>query len=137
MSVQLKEHYHDKICAGQAQVQIIKTVEDVVAFFEILRGEGLNFHPDDNFADYIRFGSKMGAFDGNGNYIQTQGTPFYTPAQARIRESMLNSCFEVCSKAGEDIYTLAEDVFMSEVMKQVDEMEAKWEARKYGENIHA
>lgn len=133
----LKEHYHDKICAGQAQVQIIKTTEDVVAFFEILQGEGLTFHPDDNFSDYIRFGSKMGAFDEAGNYIQTEGTPFYTPAQARIREAMLNRCFEVCSIAGEDIYKLAEDVFMSEVMKQVDEMEAKWEARKYGEYPYA
>ena len=116
---------------------IIKTTEDVIAFFEILKSEGLNFHPDDNFADYIRFGSKMGAYDASGNYIQTSGTPFYTPAQAQIREEMLNTCFEVCDKQGEDIYFLAEEVFMSDIMKKIDEQEAKWEARKYGELSYA
>ena len=38
-------------------IEQIKTVDDVKIFFNELMEEGLNFHPDDSFSDYIHTAS--------------------------------------------------------------------------------
>lgn len=74
----------------------IVTLDDVRAFFKILLGEYLNFHPDTPMDDYI-------------NVDTHEAT--YTPAQAAIRQAMLDKCFEVCEVEKADIYEIACDIF--------------------------
>lgn len=72
----------------------IETIEDVRQFAEQLLAEGLSFHPDDNFEDYIHMESNK---------------PFYTPDQAVLRNRLMEQSFEVCEKKGVDIYSIMYD----------------------------
>ena len=80
----------------------MKTLDDVVAFFRCLEMEGLVFHPDTDFNDYVEIGT---------------GKPTYTPAQAKVRNELLNRCFEICSDEEFDIYELGIAVFYPEMLK--------------------
>ncbi len=75
----------------------IKTIEHVKTFFEELLAEGLNFHPDDPFEDYINYETKE---------------PTYTVEEAALRTHLLEQAFDVCEKEGQDIYGLCIDIFM-------------------------
>ena len=48
----------------------IETADDVKAFAKQLIGEGVSFHPDDDFNDYVNF---------------KEGTPTYTKEEAELR----------------------------------------------------
>lgn len=75
----------------------ILTIEDVKQFAKELTAEGLSFHPDDDFNDYINF---------------TSGEPSYTSEEAEIRNKLMNECFDVCENEGIDIY----EVMMEEML---------------------
>lgn len=73
----------------------IQNIGDVEEFFtHLLDLESLNFHPDNDFKDYI---CREGA---NAN------SPSYTQEEAELRNDMLAQCFEVCERAGVDIYDI-------------------------------
>lgn len=68
------------------------SLEYVKAFSEVLVLEGLTmgFHPDTPFEDYIN----------------SKGETVYTPEEAKIRNMVMDHCFEVCEKEGVDIYEI-------------------------------
>lgn len=77
----------------------MKTIDDVRAFFEELKQQGVNFHPDDNFNDYVD--------------VET-GQSSFSAAQAAELNDKLDQAFEVCAPYGENkIYELAIEVFHS------------------------
>lgn len=75
----------------------ILTIEDVKYFAKQLTAEGLSFHPDDDFKDYINFANNK---------------PSYTNEEAEIRNELMNECFDVCEKEGLDIY----EIMMEELL---------------------
>lgn len=77
----------------------IKTTKDVVAFAKQLIKEGVNFHPDDDFKDYINLETKE---------------PTYTKEEADFRNELMNQCFSVCEKKGVDIYDTMSEVALKE-----------------------
>ncbi|WP_214071825.1 hypothetical protein [Mucilaginibacter sp. dw_454] len=80
-------------------ITIIKNLEDVKLFTRQLVSEGTNFHPDDDFNNYVN--------------LET-GEPSYTLEEAEIRNQLLYQCFKVCEDSGEDIYDLAQEIFLIE-----------------------
>ncbi|UEG54905.1 hypothetical protein LLH06_07995 [Mucilaginibacter daejeonensis] len=78
-------------------ITCIGTLEDVKIFVKQLVKEGLNYHPDDDFSQYIN--------------IQTD-KPTYSPEQASLRNKLNIQCFNVCEVLGIDIYDVAQEVFL-------------------------
>ena len=73
----------------------IKSVEDVKAFFHHLVSERkLNFHPDDDFADYICYEDK---------------TPSFTEDEVVLYNRLMKESFNVCEKSQNDIYAIGLD----------------------------
>jgi len=77
----------------------IETTKDVVAFTKQLIKEGVNFHPDDDFKNYIN--------------LETD-EPTYSNEEAKFRNEMMNQCFAVCEKKGVDIYDTMSEVALKE-----------------------
>ena len=77
----------------------INTNNDVVVYAMQLVNEGVNFHPDDDFNDYINLGTKK---------------PSYTKQEADFRNNLMSQCFEVCQKNGIDIYDTMSEVVLKE-----------------------
>ncbi len=77
----------------------IKNPYDVEAFVVQLVSEGLNYHPDDDFENYIN--------------LKTD-EPSYTPEEAQKRNELNQQCFEVCEKFNIDLYDLSQEVFLKE-----------------------
>ncbi|MEJ7739043.1 MAG: hypothetical protein WKF97_16585 [Chitinophagaceae bacterium] len=77
----------------------IETSEDVKAFAKQLIAEGVSFHPDDDFNDYVVFKTNK---------------PCYTKKQAEIKNKLMNKCFSVCEKEGTDIYGIMLEVTLIE-----------------------
>lgn len=77
----------------------IKTTKDVVAFAKQLIKEGVNFHPDDEFKNYIN--------------LETN-EPTYSTEEAEFRNKLMNQCFAVCEKNGVDIYDTMSEVALKE-----------------------
>lgn len=77
----------------------ITTTKDVVAFAKQLIKEGVSFHPDDDFNDYIN--------------LETE-KPTYTKEDADFRNELMNQCFTVCEKNGIDIYDTMSEVVLKE-----------------------
>lgn len=70
----------------------IKSVEDVKTFFHHLVSERkLNFHPDDDFADYISYEDK---------------TPSFTKDEVILYNRLMEEGFIACEKSGIDIYAI-------------------------------
>jgi hypothetical protein len=69
----------------------IETIEDVKLFAKQLINEGVSFHPDDEFNDYVNFKTNE---------------PSYTPVEAEVRNNLMTECFEKCNQAGVDIYEI-------------------------------
>jgi hypothetical protein len=77
----------------------INNSEDVALFAkQLVIDESLNFHPDDDFNDYVK----------------DNGEPCYTTLEAEFRNLLMEQCFEVCEREGKDIYCLMMDVFLVE-----------------------
>jgi hypothetical protein len=77
----------------------IETTEDVKSFAKQLIAEGVSFHPDDDFEDYVNY---------------KDGAPTYSKQEAAIRNELMNSCFVVCEKEGVDIYDIMHEVSLIE-----------------------
>ena len=77
----------------------IETTEDVKVFAKQLIAEGVSFHPDDDFNDYVNF---------------KEDKTFYTKEEADLRNDLMNKCFEVCEKEGADIYDVMLEVSLIE-----------------------
>lgn len=77
----------------------IKSTKDVEAFAKQLIDEGVSFHPDDDFNDYIFF---------------KENKPCYTKEEAEIRNHLMQRCFDVCEKEGADIYSVMLEVTLKE-----------------------
>ncbi len=77
----------------------IKSIADVEIFFHhLLEKESLNFHPDEDFRNYINLETHL---------------PSYTIEDAELRNHLMTSCFEVCEQENDtDIYTIGlQDLF--------------------------
>ncbi|KAB2914405.1 MAG: hypothetical protein F9K23_14455 [Bacteroidetes bacterium] len=81
-------------------INTIETIEDVRLFAEQLLQEGVNFHPDEDFRNYINRSTKL---------------PTYTNEEAIMRNSLMEKCFEVCEHEGEDIYEIMGDVLFANI----------------------
>jgi hypothetical protein len=77
----------------------IETTEDVKELAKQLIAEGVSFHPDDDFNDYINF---------------KENKPCYTKEEADLRNDLMNKCFEVCEKEKVDIYDVMLEVSLIE-----------------------
>jgi len=77
----------------------IQTLDDVKAFAKQLIAEGLNFHPDDDFNDYVNLKNNL---------------PLYSNEEASIRNELMNKCFDVCELEGIDIYDMMLEVTLIE-----------------------
>ena len=70
----------------------ITTIEDVKLFaFQLVNEETLNFHPDNDFSEYINIETNM---------------PVYSPEESKKLNIQMYKCFEVCEQFNEDIYEL-------------------------------
>ncbi|HEY5569983.1 MAG TPA: hypothetical protein VIK42_00740 [Bacteroidales bacterium] len=70
----------------------IKTIEDVALFAsQLVNKENLNFHPDDDFSDYIN--------------LETQES-LYSEKEIQTLNQQMKKCFDVCNQFGTDIYVL-------------------------------
>lgn len=77
----------------------IKTSKDVAAFATQIIREGVSFHPDDDFNSYVNLKTNK---------------RFYSRKEAVLRNSLMESCFEVCDKEGTDIYSIMLEVTLIE-----------------------
>jgi len=77
----------------------ITTTKDVAAFAKQLIKEGVSFHPDDDFDDYINLETKE---------------PTYSKNEADFRNELMNQCFSICEKNGIDIYDTMNEVALKE-----------------------
>lgn len=80
-------------------ITTIHTTQDVEAFAKQLIAEGISFHPDDDFNDYVYF---------------SENKPFYSKEEAELRNELMNNCFTVCEKEGISIYNLMLEVSLIE-----------------------
>jgi hypothetical protein len=79
----------------------ILTTEDVKLFAKQLISEDLNFHPDDDFTDYVNLTTKL---------------PSYSSEDAVLRNQLMSECFDVCQSNGADIY----EIMMKELFPNQD-----------------
>lgn len=77
----------------------INNLSDVKAFSKALIMEGTNFHPDDDFRDYV---------------IKDSSKPAYSPKEAELRNDLMETCFAVCSNERVDIYDVMLEIFLKE-----------------------
>jgi hypothetical protein len=77
----------------------IETSKDVKMFAKQLIEEGVSFHPDDDFNDYVNF---------------KENKPCYSKEEADFRNELMNDCFKVCEKEGLDIYNIMLEVTLIE-----------------------
>lgn len=77
----------------------IKTSKDVAKFAKQIIIEGVSFHPDDDFNDYVNFKTNK---------------PCYTKKQAEVRNELMNQCFAVCENEGCSIYNTMLEVTLIE-----------------------
>ncbi|MEZ5018108.1 MAG: hypothetical protein R2800_13700 [Flavipsychrobacter sp.] len=76
-------------------IQTIKTIDDVKVFFQQLLEESLNFHPDEDFTNYI-------------NCETREDT--YTKEESELRNKLMDEAFVVCEHNKKCIYELGNDM---------------------------
>ncbi|MCD4664165.1 MAG: hypothetical protein K8R68_02770 [Bacteroidales bacterium] len=76
----------------------IRSIEDVELFAYQLTKEGVSFHPDDDFIDYINFGTSE---------------TYYSKEEAEIRNRLMDQCFQVCERLHTDIYDVMLNIVLS------------------------
>lgn len=74
----------------------IQTMQDVEQFLRYViepncLALGMGFHPDDDFADYIK----------------ENGEKVFSNDEIRTLNEMISKCFDICEKQNADIYALA------------------------------
>ena len=82
-------------------ITTINTISDVEQFAkQLVQGEKLSFHPDDDFKDYVT----------NSNQ------PFYTTQEAELRNKLMNDCFEVCEREKIDVYVVVLKIVKEDIL---------------------
>lgn len=76
-------------------IQTIKTIDDIKVFFQQLLEEGLNFHPDEDFTNYI-------------NCETREDT--YTKEESELRNRLMDDAFVVCEHHNKCIYELGNNM---------------------------
>lgn len=80
----------------------IISVEDVKIFFHhLIEDRKLNFHPDDDFADYICY---------------ADNTPIFTQDEVTKYNRLMDESFGVCKDNGTDIYNIGLDELKNKLM---------------------
>lgn len=72
----------------------VKNIEDVQVFLTYVvveLGLGWDFHPDDDFAAFVKPGTNE---------------PMFSPEDADELNELIDKCFEICAKQHKDIYHL-------------------------------
>ena len=77
----------------------IDSPQDVIAFAKQLVNEGVNFHPDEDFKNYIN--------------VETS-EPTYTEKEAELRNILMTQCITTCEKNGIDVYDTMSEVVLVE-----------------------
>lgn len=68
----------------------IKSIEDVNLFFHhLIYDRKINFHPDDDFSDYIN---------------NEDSSPAFSSEEVRTYNQLMDESFDVCEKSNIDIY---------------------------------
>lgn len=80
-------------------ITLIETIEDVKTFVKQLVEEECNYHPDDDFIHYINIHTDQ---------------PSYSTEEAALRNELNYQCFAICERFGEDIYNIAQEIFLIE-----------------------
>lgn len=80
-------------------IERITNIQHVVAFAKQLVAEEVNFHPDNDFKDYVNAETRQ---------------PTYSDEEANARNELMNQCFFVCERNGVDIYNLMGEVALTE-----------------------
>ena len=80
-------------------IKQIKTAKDVVAFAKQLIRERVNFHPDEDFGNYVN--------------LETE-RPSFSEKESSLRNGLMSQCFEVCRRNGIDIYDTMCEVTLKE-----------------------
>ena len=79
----------------------ITSVEEVTQFFKFLIEEKrLNFHPDDDFAEYV--------------YNETQ-EPFFNEAEVKLYNRLMDECFAVCAESNYSIYEIGLEILKENI----------------------
>jgi len=78
-------------------IKKIKNLDDVAEFMVQLTAEGLNYHPDDDFKNYIN------ADTGEGSY---------SDSEAALRNRLNEEAFYVCEINGADIYDISMEIYL-------------------------
>lgn len=78
---------------------IINNTQDVIAFAKQLVKEGVNFHPDEDFKNYIN----------TETYEAT-----YTEEEAELRNTLMAQCFTICEENDIDVYDTMSEVVLKE-----------------------
>ena len=75
----------------------INSVKEVEKFFQYLVEERkLNFHPDEDFMNYVSYSS---------------GERTFSDEECQLYNRLMDECFEVCKKAEVDIYGVGMSTF--------------------------
>ena len=75
----------------------INSVKEVEKFFQYLVEERkLNFHPDEDFINYVSYSS---------------GERTFTDEECQLYNRLMDERFDVCKKAGVDIYEVGMSTF--------------------------
>jgi len=77
-------------------IQQIETVEDVMTFMEQIAREIKDFHPMDDFTDYVD---------------PATWQPRYTQEEAALRNKLLSRCLDILATVNADFYTFMLDVY--------------------------
>ena len=77
----------------------IEKIDDIKLFAKQIIGEGVSFHPDDDFNDYVNLKSNAA---------------IYTKEEAEKRNELMNRCFVHCDKEGFDTYGIMLSVTLVE-----------------------
>ena len=76
----------------------ISSVEDVTQFFHFLvEEEKVNFHPDDDFAEYVD--------------DETQ-EPIFNNSEVKLYNRLMDECFAVCAESNHSVYDLGLEVLL-------------------------
>lgn len=69
-------------------------------FHYLIEKESLNFHPDEDFTNYINLESEL---------------PSYTEEEAKFRNKLMEDCFTVCIRENVDIYSIGYELLYNKL----------------------
>lgn len=87
----------NKLSCEEFHLEHITSINQVISFADhLVKNLGVNFHPDNDFDEYINLETKE---------------PSFTDEEVAIGNMLMNECCEVCEKDGVNVYELMEKSF--------------------------